>query len=162
MTKELSNYLTKIDEVLKRLEIKIESYEMLNPKISAVNVGWHIEHSLMVFDEYIDFLTNSNPKNYKGKFNFIKLIVLATKFIPRKYGKSPKNMLPKDVIQIDKNRLITHLAETKQKIKKLETLPKDKYVDHPVFGQLTLMQTIDYTVTHTKHHLKIINDIESK
>ena len=71
-------------------------------------------------------------------------------------------MLPKDVIQIDKNRLITHLAETKQKIKKLETLPKDKYVDHPVFGQLTLMQTIDYTVTHTKHHLKIINDIESK
>lgn len=162
MTDELSNYLTKIDGVLNRLETKIENYEMLNPKISQVSVGWHIEHSLIVFDEYIDFLTNSNPKNYKGKFNFIKLIVLATKFIPRKYGKSPKNMLPKDDIQMDKNKLIKHLTETRQNIKNIKTLPKDKYVDHPVFGQLTLMQTVDYTITHTKHHLKIIEDIERK
>lgn len=157
MANDLKKYMNQFDELLGQLETKIPVYETTNPKISQASVGWHIEHTLLVFNEYVDFLTKSNPKDYKWKFNFIRVIVLVTKLIPRGFGKSPKVLLPKE--HIDKDSLVRHLSATRNNIKQLELLSQDKFVEHPVFGQLKLGQTVNFLDTHTRHHLKIIEDI---
>jgi hypothetical protein len=107
-----------------------------------------------------DFLTKSNPKEYKWKFNFLRLVVLTVKKIPVGRAKSPEIVQPKG--DINSNRLHIHLSETRNKIKELESLTDDRFFEHPFFGKLKLQQTIDFLEIHTKHHLKIINNIIDK
>lgn len=158
MTNKLEKYKHRLGKLLDKLNVEIDNFETLNPKVSKKNIGWHIQHTLMVINEYIDTLTNSNPDNYKTKFNFLRFIVLATKLIPRYYGQSPESMLPQNIM--DKDSLAKYLNETRKNIGQLPMLLKKNYVDHPVFDKLNFMQTVDYMETHTKHHLKIIKDIK--
>ena len=156
MTDKLEKYKHSLERLLDKLNIYIDISETLNLKVSKKNIGWHIQHTLMVINEYIDTLSRSNSENYKTKFNFLRFIVLATKLIPRYYGQSPESMLPKSII--DRDNLTKYLDETRKNIKQLKALPKNSYVDHPVFDKLNFMQTVDYMITHTRHHLKIIKE----
>jgi len=157
MTKSLKIYLDKFNLLLDQLETKIPYYELHNDTISKVSVGWHIEHTLISFNEYVDLLSKSNPEEYKWSFNFIRNIVLITKIIPRGFGKSPETLIPKTHIN---NKLLTKLlADTRKNIKQFENLSQDTFLEHPVFGQLKLMQAVNFLDTHAKHHLEIIDDI---
>lgn len=149
--------MNNLDNLLNRLETKIRHCETFDKEISQANVAWHIEHSLLTLNGITDFLIQSNPNDYKWKFNFIRIIVLTMKKIPRGRAKSPEVVLPKG--SVDENSLKTHLSETRKKIKELEFLSNDKYFEHPFFGKLKLRQTINFLETHTKHHLEIIEDI---
>ena len=146
-----------IDTLLNQLETKISHCETVNPEISNGNVAWHIEHSLLTLDGITDFLIQSNPKHYKWSFNFIRMVVLTTKKIPRGKAKAPEVVQPK--AHIDKDNLLTHLSLTRNKIKELDLLSKDNYFKHPFFGDLKLNQTINFLTIHTNHHIKIIEDI---
>lgn len=157
MKEGLQKYFTEFDKLLEELETKIPFSDVVNSKISQASVGWHLEHTLITFNDFIDTLDKSKPEDYKWKFNFIRNIVLITKLIPRGFGKSPKDLLPKTLTTNE--QLYNYLAETKKNIKRLEFIPEDRFIVHPVFGQLKLMQTINFLDTHTKHHLKIISDI---
>lgn len=152
--------MNKIDELLTQLENKIPFFETSNLEVSKATVGWHIEHTLLTLNGITDFLIQSNPNDYKWSFNFIRIVVLTMKKIPRGRAKSPEVVRPKGTI--DKNSLQTHLSATRNKIKELEFLPKDKYFTHPFFGKLKFRQTISFLEIHTNHHLEIINDIIRK
>jgi hypothetical protein len=146
-----------IDTLLNQLETKISHCETVNPEISNGNVAWHIEHSLLTLEGITDFLIESNPDHYKWRFNFIRIVVLTMKKIPRGRAKSPEVVQPKG--NINKDSLLTHLSLTRNKIKELDLLSKDKYFKHPFFGDLKRNQTINFLEIHTKHHLEIIEDI---
>jgi len=147
----------KLEKLLDQLEDKIPFCRELNQEVSQANVGWHIEHSLLTLDEIINFLIQSNPNDYKWKFNFIRIVVLTMKKIPRGKAKSPKVVQPKE--NIDNNDLLMHISKTRYKIKELENISADKYFEHPFFGKLRLRQTKIFLEIHTKHHLEIIEDI---
>jgi hypothetical protein len=149
----------KINNLLNQLEAKISNGENLNPAISKGSVAWHIEHSLLTINLIINALIQSNPKNFKWKFSFIRMVVLLTKKIPRGKAKSPKVVLPQE--NISNESLVRHLLLTKDSIMNLESLSKDKYFTHPYFGDLKLNQTIRFLEIHTQHHLEIIEDIIS-
>ena len=149
--------MNKINNLLNQLEAKISNGENLNLTISKGNVAWHIEHSLLTINLIVNALIQSNPKNYKWKFSFIRMVVLSMKRIPRGKAKSPKIVLPQENISNDS--LIKHLLLTKESVMKLETQSKDKYFTHPYFGDLKLNQTIVFLEIHTNHHLEIIEDI---
>jgi Protein of unknown function (DUF1569) len=149
-----------LDDLLNELKTKVPDYETINQKISQTAVWWHIEHSLLTLNRITDNLLHSNPAEYKWKFNFIRMAVLAMKKIPRGKAKSPEVVQPKG--NIDKNYLLAHISETGSKIKELKTLSKDNYFEHPFFGKLKLQQAINFLEIHTKHHLEIINDIIKK
>lgn len=152
--------MNKLDILLNQLETKIPHHEKLNQKASHASIGWHIEHSLLTLNGITDFLIKSNPNDYKWKFNFIRIVVLTMEKIPRGRAKSPEVVQPK--VNIDKNSLLIHIIETRNKINELKTLSKDSYFEHPFFGKLKLQQTINFLEIHTKHHLDIIEDIINK
>jgi hypothetical protein len=79
--------MNKINNLLNQLEAKISNGENLNPAISKGSVAWHIEHSLLTINLIINALIQSNPKNFKWKFSFIRMVVLLTKKIPRGFAK---------------------------------------------------------------------------
>jgi len=151
--------MNKINNLLNQLEAKISNGENLNPAISKGSVAWHIEHSLLTINLIINALIQSNPKNFKWKFSFMRMVVLLTKKIPRGKAKSPKVVLPQE--NISNESLVRHLLLTKDSIMNLESLSKDKYFTHPYFGDLKLNQTIRFLEIHTQHHLEIIEDIIS-
>jgi len=150
--------MKKLDNLLNQLEANVSHYETLNQKVSEATIGWHIEHSLLLLNGVTNLLIKSNPKDYTWKFNFIRLVVLTMKKIPRGKAKSPEVVLPKGIL--DNNSLLTHISVTRNKINELNTLPKDRYFEHPFFGKLKLKQTINFLEIHTNHHLDIIEDIK--
>jgi len=149
--------MTHLNTLLNQLETKIPFLETSNPKISRANVGWHIEHCLLTLNGVTKNLLQSNPKDYKWTFNFIRTIVMFRKKIPRGRAKAPKLVLPEG--NLTPESLQTHISLTRNKVKERLLLSKDHYFKHPYFGNLKLEQTIEFLEVHTQHHLKIIEDI---
>lgn len=146
-----------LGKLLNQLEINIPFCKTINKEISQVNVAWHIEHSLLTLNGITDVLIDSNPNDYKWKFNFIRIVVLTIKKFPRGRAKSPEVVRPK--LNVNNISLLNHLSVTRTKIKELDFLSKDKYFEHPYCGKLKLKQAINFLEIHTKHHLEIIEDI---
>jgi hypothetical protein len=146
-----------LDILLNELEAHLSNHEATNLQVSQSTVGWQIEHSLLTINGIVSAVQKSNPKDYQWKFSFIKIIILATKKIPRGKAKAPKVVVPKAAINSDDLQL--HLTKTRGAIKALETVSKDHFFEHPYFGKLKLKETIRFLEIHTSHHLKIIEDI---
>lgn len=152
--------MNKLGNLLHLLETNVSHHETLNQHISQANVGWHIEHSLLVINGITNRLIKSNPNDYTWKFSFTRIVLMITKKFPRGKGKAPEVVQPKG--NIDKNSLMTHVLLTRNKINELKTLPKDKYFEHHFFGKLKLKHAINFLEIHTNHHLDIIEDIINK
>jgi hypothetical protein len=144
-------------DLLNQLEFHIPSSESINLQVSQSTVGWQIEHSLLTINGIVSAVQKSNPKDYNWKFSLMKLLVLATKKIPRGKAKAPKVVVPKAAI--NSYDLQIHLTKTRDAIKALEMVSKDHFFEHPYFGKLKLKETIRFLEIHTDHHLNIIEDI---
>lgn len=140
-----------------KLKNSIPYFEKTNPIVSNSSVGWHIEHSLLTICKIIDALENSNPNNYIWKFNPKRLLIKTLNFIPRGKAKAPKVVIPSQ--NSSPQALQINLEETLKKLSNFEKLHKHNYFEHPVFGKLNKKDAQWFLKLHTKHHLKIINDI---
>ena len=146
-----------LETLLDLFESRIPLFENENQAISKSNVGWHIEHSLLTLNEVTKFLTHSNPKEYRWRFNLIRILVLNRGKIPRGKAKAPKVVVPQKTI--DQATLLIHLNESRKSILELKTISKDHYFEHPFFGKIKRNDTIRFLEIHTNHHLEIIEDI---
>jgi hypothetical protein len=151
---------TELDHLLDQFATAIPQFEKTNLAISNSNIGWHIDHSLLVISGIIDTTAKSDPKNYRWSFNFKRLIVMGRNKIPRGKAKAPKSVQPKNDYTLES--LQEKLLKTRSKISELQLLSKDHYFEHPGLGNMKLNQTIRFLSIHTRHHLKIIQDIEGK
>ena len=149
--------MEKLLKQIKELEMHIPNYAKLQTTVSAANVGWHIEHSLMVFVTIITALENSDPALYKGSFSMNKFLVYALNKIPRGRGKAPKVVQP--VGEMIPENVLPQVEIAITKINALTNLQKHHHFPHPYFGKLNLKETIKFLIIHTRHHLNIINDI---
>jgi hypothetical protein len=139
---ELYNYIAHIDQ--------------LNTAVSTVNVGWHIEHSLLVINKIIQSVSKSDPNNYKWKFSLPRAFVFTINKFPRGKAKAPDIVKPKQQEKTDYDALF---AETKQALARLKNVDKNQFFLHHVFGNLNKKNTFIMLDIHTKHHLQIIKDI---
>ena len=149
--------MEKLLKLIKQLEKNIPNYAKQQKAISAANVGWHIDHSLLVFVRIITAMETSDPALYKSSFNLKKLLVYTFNKIPRGKAKAPKIVQPTGDITTDK--LLANVDAAFKKIKALNNLQRHHHFDHPYFGKLNLKETNKFLAIHTNHHLKIINDI---
>ncbi|MDH4403809.1 MAG: DUF1569 domain-containing protein [Flavobacterium sp.] len=146
-----------LETLLNQLESRIPLYAKENLTISKSNIGWHMEHSLLVINGITKALLKSDPKEYQWKFNFIKILVLNRGKIPRGKVKAPEVVVPNKTIE--EATLLTHITQTRNSLLELESISNNHYFEHPLLGKLKKKDTIRFLEIHTNHHLKIIEDI---
>lgn len=125
--------------------------------VSAKGIDWHVHHSLLAISGICYLLTQSNPKNYHPKFNFLKLVVMTSGVIPRGKAKAPKEIVPPE--KIDPQETQKLFGKVEKQLKELESLHKNHFYTHHMFGDLNLKKSVKFLGIHTKHHLKIMRDI---
>ena len=143
--------------LLLQLESHISNFEKTNPNVSNSTVGWQIDHCLLVINGIIGQIEISDPLKYQPKWTFPKFMVFTTGKIPRGKAKAPKVVIPTQVATQEK--LIAKLAAAKNNVLKLDFFSENQFFNHPFFKDLNVKQTKKFLTIHTKHHLKIIEDI---
>ncbi|NRB82376.1 MAG: DUF1569 domain-containing protein [Winogradskyella sp.] len=147
---------TKLSQYLNRFEAVIPQFETKNLKASKSSVGWQIDHSLKVINGIIHQLKASS-NNIKPKRTLLGNFCLITRYIPRGKGKAPKVVLPPDTIKL--NNLKEQLEVARIAIVDYSEINTKATFKHPYFGILNKTSTFKFLEVHTKHHLKIIEDI---
>lgn len=142
---------------LKELEDYFPMIHLENPRVSKVNVGWHLAHSLKVINEVCSSLKTSKPEEFRSQFNLKRGIVFALGSFPRGKARAPKFVMPEGKVTMED--LLVQLHTSKENLASFDSLERDNYVDHPYFNQLNKIQAKRLLEVHTKHHLKIIKDI---
>jgi hypothetical protein len=145
-----------LEKRLQKLYIFIKDADRVNSSVSSANVGWHIEHSLLVIIKMISALTASDPVQYKWKFNLARAIVFTINKFPRGKGKAPDAVNPKQIEKTDFDALFT---KTREKIEELKKADTTKFYEHNIFGVLNKKNTFIVLDIHTNHHIQIIEDI---
>ena len=125
--------------------------------VSKANIGWHIDHSLKVINSVSEVLKNSDPYQYKKKFNLLRIFIFILGYFPRGKAKSPKKVLPPEIIL--REDIEKQIAVAVSNLKGIDAIEENQYFKHPVFSQLNKKQTIRFLKLHTNHHLKIVKDI---
>ena len=143
--------------LLLQLECHISNFEKTNPNISNSTVGWQIDHCLLVINGIIGQIEISDPSKFQPKWTFPKFMVFTTGKIPRGKAKAPKVVIPTQVATQDE--LLAKLAAAKNNVLKLDSFSENQFFNHPFFKDLNVKQTKKFLTIHTKHHLKIIEDI---
>jgi hypothetical protein len=143
--------------LLQQLENHISNFEKTNMKVSNSTVGWQIDHCLLVINGIIGQIEISDPLKFQPKWTFPKFMVFTTGKIPRGKAKAPKVVIPTQVAT--QEELIAKLAAAKNNVLKLDSFSENQFFNHPFFKDLNVKQTKKFLTIHTKHHLKIIEDI---
>ena len=143
--------------LLQQLENHISNFEKTNPKVSNSTVGWQIDHCLLVINGIIGQIEISEPLKFQPKWTFPKFMVFITGKIPRGKAKAPKVVIPTQVAT--QEELLAKLAAAKNNVLKLDSFSENQFFNHPFFKDLNVKQTKKFLTIHTKHHLKIIQDI---
>ncbi len=149
--------MQKLQNLISQLESKIPFHQKTNSSVSNATVGWQIEHSLKTIYQISLAVKNSKPQEYRWKFNKSKLFISILGFIPRGKAKAPKVVLPDD--NISEESLLLSLQKVKSALQEWDSFDKNCYFSHPFFGNLNKKSTEWFLNLHTKHHLKIVNDI---
>jgi hypothetical protein len=149
--------MKKLRSLFEELETRVPDWNKQAVDISASSVGWHIAHTSLAASRIISALQKSDPDNYRRRFNWKRSLVFFINTIPRGKGKAPQSVLPGN--EIDAVSLQQSIVKTKNKFDELMKLGSDHHFEHPYLGQLNVDSTIRFLTIHTKHHLKIIDDI---
>lgn len=149
--------MERLAALISQLQSRIRHHECINAAVSKASVGWHIEHALLTLNMVIDLLGKSNPVHYKYKFDLRRSVVLLLGIIPRGKVKAPKAVQPNT--NFDMHTLQQHVALSKEKLNDLRSLHAGHYFTHPFLGDFKLKNATRFLQVHTKHHLKIIDDI---
>ncbi|WP_395065243.1 DUF1569 domain-containing protein [Flavobacterium sp.] len=152
--------MKQLHQLIYQLESKIELHDKINPSVSTSTIGWQIEHSFITIYKVVNVVKNSNPKEYKWKFNKNKILISILGFFPRGKANAPKIVLPDEIIT--KESIKSSLEKVKTTLVEWDSLDKNAHFQHPFFGNLNKKSTMWFLNMHTKHHLKIVNDICNK
>ncbi|KJD35252.1 hypothetical protein PW52_11300 [Tamlana sedimentorum] len=147
-----------INQQLVKIENHIPQINLIKTKASKASIGWHLDHSLKVFNAVCTATIQSNPKDYKWALNFWRTLLFKLNYIPRGKAKAPKYVLPPE--NIKENDIRNQLKTAKSNLSALQNLPKTSFFKHFIFGKLNKKQTLRFLRMHTHHHLKIIAKIE--
>lgn len=149
--------MTNLTALINRLESHIPHNEVADPGVSRGAVGWHIAHTLLTINVVADALVSSKPEEYQWKFDWRRSFLLAFGKIPRGKIRAPEAVQIKQ--ELDKAALAAQVAATREKIKALDNLQPQNFFTHPFLGKIKLKPARRFLGIHTRHHLKIIEDL---
>lgn len=150
---DINYFAPQFDEI----ENYIKQRDKINPKVSKVDVAWHLDHSLKTINSIYKALENSNPNQFKPNFSLSRFFIYAWGDFPRGFAKAPRYVLPPDNVTL--KSLQAQLEEAKENLKKLENLDARTHFKHPYFNFINKKQSKRFIKIHTRHHLRIVRDI---
>ncbi len=149
-----------LDEITRIVRFEPALLDLRVERVSRWSIGLQVDHILKVLEAGTRLLDDTSQTLPRG-MNLIGHLCLATGWIPRGVGKSPRSVLPAGQAPVD-------LAERASHMRKLfcdRPLPEALRSDprpvfpHPYFGGLTAVEGVRFLGIHTHHHLKIVSDI---
>ncbi|MDP5104893.1 MAG: DUF1569 domain-containing protein [Polaribacter sp.] len=146
-----------LDKEFSFIKEHIQYLDKENLQVSKANIGWHLDHSLKVINNVFTTLKESKSEEYQQKFNGLRFLTFTLGFFPRGKARSPKRVLPPEVIL--KKDVENQLETAIKNLKAIDNINKNQFFTHPLFHQLNKKQTIKFLGLHTNHHLKIVKDI---
>lgn len=120
-------------------------------------MGEHVDHICNVIISIDLKLRGSDPHINQESFSFAKLYVLWSGCIPRGRGKSPAEVFPNRVIESE--ALAEKINLTVKTRDGMTDLHDGQWIIHPIFGILKCKNAIKFMDIHSRHHVKIIDDI---
>ena len=133
--------------------------------ISAWSVGQHLDHlanSNRAMAGAISTILSATPTDARSGPTLLGRAVLLSGWIPRGAGKAPQFTTPKadscEQIADNVRQSLCAVTELGDALPEIER--SKNRLDHFAFGGLTPMQWLRTMDIHTRHHLKIIRDIE--
>jgi len=82
-----------LEKELSTIEIYLSRSEQQNSNVSAVSIGWHIDHSLKVILKTCEAVKKSNPREYRWNFSLTRFLVFTLKSFPRGRANAPKSVM---------------------------------------------------------------------
>ena len=149
--------MKRLMQLVIELETFIPAAEKLNPAVSAVNVGWHIDHCLLVINQIVKAMEMSDTTEYEYQFNLKRWIAFTFNKFPRGVAKAPRQVRPVEAFDVDK--VAATIEQTKNSLAIITTLQPNQFFVHPFFGKLNQKAALKMLTIHTAHHLAIIKDI---
>lgn len=146
-----------LKEEIAQIETFLPHFEKYSETISKKTVGWQIDHTLRVLIGVPRVLEKSDPKDFKRNFNKVRSFVFLFNKIPRGKGKAPKKVVNEQPITLEGLKNLIDLA--KNELQKVNGMHPRANFQHQYFGLLNLKQTKKFLKIHTRHHLKIVDDI---
>ncbi|SNY94665.1 DUF1569 domain-containing protein [Flagellimonas pacifica] len=157
MAKSELNSASFLNKELSKIEAYILQRDSFNPKVSKVDVAWHLDHMLKTVIVICKALEASNPAAFKPNFNLTRSLIYIWGDFPRGVAKSPRVVLPPDNILTEDLHL--QIETVKENLKKIQGLDSKAHFEHPYFSVINKRQSIKFLKIHTRHHLKIVADI---
>lgn len=134
--------------------------EVINNSVSQASVGWHIYHSLLVIKNILGAIKHSNPERYVASENKGRDYVLGKEFIKRGVARSPASVTPPE--EINDAQIENLFMGALNSVSSIDQLPEEGYFEHHNLGQLKKQEALKFLSIHTRHHLKIIEDIMAR
>lgn len=120
----------------------------------------HLDHAIKVMASIVNRLLDTEAPRGERPLTFIGRLVLLLGWIPRGVGKAPERVRGTQCNSAD---LHAALAKLEGKLALLTAQHLDdtrgRIVPHPRFGDLVPTVALRFTVIHTRHHLRIVEDI---
>lgn len=162
-----ANTLSRIRSQNERIRALVASGEPRlaagQPRISAWSVSEHLDHILKVAISIVRRVNQPDAEEGKSGINILGRAVLLSGWIPRGRGKSPERLVGTRVAATEIDAAMARLEQLMDEVV-LGTCDasRKRVVPHPIFGGLTPSQALRFTVVHTNHHLKIVEEILEK
>jgi hypothetical protein len=142
-----------------------EEYLASRAELSGWSIGQHLDHMANANREMagaIQKILAGEAGSSRSGLTVVGRAVLTTGWIPRGVGKAPDYTTPKAT---SSNQIKDNLSRSLEAVRQLgDVLPgidsSRGRADHFAFGGLTPIQWLRVIDVHTRHHLKIIRDIE--
>lgn len=147
-----------LQKLLKEVENQIPNREQSKPAVSAGSVGWHLDHLMLTIGLTLSKMAESSPESYQREYGFWRSVCLGFRWLPRGRAKAPKIVTP--VSLKDARALEEQLSHIREQLQKAASLHPKQFMQHPFFGKLKRDTAFRFLEIHTRHHLKIIAEIQ--
>jgi hypothetical protein len=145
---------------LRALADKPEAQLCATAPFSKWNPSEHLDHTIKVTASIVNRLLQADAPRGARSLTFIGRLVLLCGWIPRGVGKAPERVRGTRCNSAD---LHASLAKLEGKLELLTAEHLDDarggIVPHPRFGDLVPTVALRFAVIHTRHHVRIIEDI---
>ncbi len=127
---------------------------------SKWNPSEHLDHSIKVTASIVNRLLDTEAPRGERPLTFIGRLVLLFGWIPRGRGKAPERLRGAQCNSADLHASLTKL-EGKIALLTDQHLDDKRggIVPHPRFGDLVPTVALRFALIHTRHHLRIVEDI---